>query len=262
LNVVAETSHLSEDIINQLRSIEGEMAGADKLAIETADAKNQVESYCYDMKDKVTGELEGFATKEDMHKYSSLISSTEEWLYDDGENATKSVFLERLTQLKHLGDPIVHRKNEFNARDKIIVSTRSTILSLKLSATSNDPKYDHIPHEEMKSIVKDCDDLDKWLNQVVGQQSKLSKHHDPAFTVAEVNSKRNELEKKAHAILNKPKPAPKPEPKPESKPEPKPESKSEPKPESKPEPKSETKPEPKSESKPEPKPKSDDMDTS
>jgi len=187
---------LSEEIINQLRSIEGEMAGADKLAIETADAKNQVESYCYDMKDKVTGELEGFATKEDMHKYSSLISSTEEWLYDDGENATKSVYLERLNQLKHLGDPIVFRKNEFNARDKVVVSTRSTILSLKLSATSNDPKYDHIPVEDMKSIVKDCDELDRWLNQVVGQQSKLSKHHDPAFTVAEVNNKRNELEKK------------------------------------------------------------------
>ena len=47
----------------------------------------------------------------------SLLEATEEWLYDEGEDQPKKVYVERLTDMKKQGDPIAERLKEFQSRD-------------------------------------------------------------------------------------------------------------------------------------------------
>jgi len=142
-----------------------------------------------------------------------LLEKTEEWLYGEGEDVVKSVYAQKLAELRVLGEPIVRRKFEDENRYDSILQLRGIIQSLTLTAESEDPKYDHIEKTEKQKIVDECKKVETWLNTEMAKQDKLPKHADPIITVTEINKKKTELEKFALPILNKPKPKPKEEPK-------------------------------------------------
>eukprot|EP00493_Phyllostaurus_siculus_P018284 UN18574 len=73
-----------------------------RLEKERADAFNSVEEYVYDMRDKINNQYEKFITEEDREKFSSLLSATEDWLYDEGEGETKKVYVDKLAELKNM----------------------------------------------------------------------------------------------------------------------------------------------------------------
>jgi heat shock protein 4 len=161
------------------------------------------------------------------------LESTQEWLYGEGEDVTKSVYASKLNELKALGDPIAKRYYEYEHRFDEVSHLKNTINQLKLNATSMDPKYDHISAEDKVKVVSECETLEKWLNEKMQAQEKLSKHVNPVFTVAEVHKKNEDITRLANSLLNKPKPAPKKEePKKEEAPKPE-EKKEEAKPEEK-----------------------------
>ena len=56
-------------------------------------AKNTVEEYVYDMRDKLYSQLEKFISESDKEVYLSELSKTENGLYDEGENCQKQVKL-------------------------------------------------------------------------------------------------------------------------------------------------------------------------
>ena len=73
LPVSARVSSLSADELNVLLEQELHMISQDKLEKERADAKNAVEEYVYDMRDKISSTFEAF-TKEAVRP--SLLRST------------------------------------------------------------------------------------------------------------------------------------------------------------------------------------------
>jgi len=172
--------------------------------------KNHVESYIYTMREKLNGSLTEFVSKNDLEMFSKQLTEAADWLYGEGEEATKSVYVGKLNSLKALGDPIENRKQEYDSRYTTLDSVRKTISTLKLSATSAEPKYDHIDSSEKKKIISECEELEKFLSDKIQQQEKLSKTSDPIITTTQMLSKKTELERNANTILNKPKPAPPP----------------------------------------------------
>lgn len=67
---------------------------------ERSDAKNSVEEYVYAMKSKLFGEYESYVTEEDRSKFDENLTQIEDWLYDEGENETKQVYVDKLVELK------------------------------------------------------------------------------------------------------------------------------------------------------------------
>jgi heat shock protein 4 len=221
------TSSLTAKQLQELIEEEARMLAADKLAIETAEQKNAVESYVYDMRSKLNDVLAPYATEDVRQKFSKLLEDTESWLYGEGEDVSKSVYMKKLEELKALCEPIVKRKFEDEHRYEAIMQLRSVIQNFILTAESEDPKYDHIEKTEKQKVVDECKKVELWLNTEMAKQDKLPKHVDPVITIAEINKKKQELERFCASILNKPKP--KPEPKKEEKPaEQKPEAKATP----------------------------------
>ena len=65
-----------------------------------ADAKNAVEEYVYDMRAKIYDRYEKYISDEDRDSFGTFLSNTEDWLYEDGDNQPKQVYVEKLEELK------------------------------------------------------------------------------------------------------------------------------------------------------------------
>lgn len=88
----------------------------DQLEAEKADARNSVEEYVYSMREKLDYDLNDYITETDKEVFKGILTSTEDWLYDEGEDQPKKVYVEKLTDLKKLGDPVVNRERDWRER--------------------------------------------------------------------------------------------------------------------------------------------------
>ncbi|KAF9926748.1 adenyl-nucleotide exchange factor sse1 [Linnemannia zychae] len=209
LPVVSATSSLDRAIVNELKEKEMEMIASDKLVADTEMAKNALEEYIYDTRSKVNGGVyKDYINPADKEKFVSDLNDAENWLYDEGDEATKSVYNAKLAELQVIGGPIIQRYREAEARPSAIREFRETINSLLAQATSSEEKYAHIPEAEKNSIVEKCSKDQTWIDNKEERQSMMKKYEVPAITSAEIRKQRDELIYFATPILNKPKPKP------------------------------------------------------
>ena len=59
-----------------------------------------VEEYVYDMRGKIYDRYEKYISDEDRDSFRTLLSNTEDWLYEEGDNQPKQVYVEKLEELK------------------------------------------------------------------------------------------------------------------------------------------------------------------
>ncbi len=57
----------------------------DQLETQRTDSKNAVEEYVYSMREKLESSLSDFISESDKDSFRSLLTSTEDWLYEEGE---------------------------------------------------------------------------------------------------------------------------------------------------------------------------------
>ncbi len=93
------------------------------------------------------------------HLQRNLKFSTraQNWLYEDGEDEKKSVYVAKLEELRKEGDAIEHRSTEWTARGPAAASLTALAGSYATAATSDDPKLAHISPENKQKVR--C-----WLN--------------------------------------------------------------------------------------------------
>ena len=193
--------------------VEVDMSNADRVVRETADARNELESYIYDMRDKIISEsqLANFCTEEEKSSFSTLLENFENWLYEDGFDATKSVYVSKLAELKKSGDPIESRSNEAKNRPGAMAMLQKTIEKYTswLNTSSGDENYAHITEEERAKCQKIVDDSTAWMYDMLDKQGGLAANVDPVVTVAQIYAKNQEVSNTVSPIMHKPKPKPK-----------------------------------------------------
>ncbi|CAN1836434.1 Heat shock 70 kDa protein 14 [Linum perenne] len=79
---------------------EFEMALQDRVMEETKDKKNAVEAYVYEMRNKLCDKFQEFVTEPEKEEFLSKLQVVEDWLYEDGEDETKGVYIAKLEELK------------------------------------------------------------------------------------------------------------------------------------------------------------------
>ncbi|NXI80889.1 HS74L protein, partial [Rhipidura dahli] len=200
---------LGQDLINSYIENEGKMMMQDKLEKERNDAKNAVEEYVYEFRDKLCGAFEKFITEEDSSKLTLMLEDTENWLYEDGEDQPKQVYMDKLQELKKFGQPIQERYMEHEERPKVLneLGKKIQLLMKAVEAYKNkDEKYDHLDPAEMEKVEKYINEAMNWLNSKMNAQNKLSLTQDPVVKVAEIIAKSKELDSFCNPVLSKPKP--------------------------------------------------------
>ncbi|CAO3568015.1 unnamed protein product [Mortierella alpina] len=208
LSVVSATSTLDRAVATELREKEMEMIASDKLVVDTEMAKNALEEYIYDTRSKVDGVYRDFVNPADKEKFVQDLNDAENWLYDEGDETTKSVYAAKLGELHVVGKPVVERYREVEARANASRELRESINQLMSQATSTEEKYAHIPEAEKNSIVEKCSKAQTWIENKEERQSMLKKFETPAISSAEIRKQRDDIVYFATPILNKPKPKP------------------------------------------------------
>ncbi|KAG8956212.1 adenyl-nucleotide exchange factor sse1 [Tulasnella sp. 424] len=203
----SDKSHL-----DNLREIENQMYEADKLVADTEDRKNALEEYVYDMRSKVEDRLAAYVQPDEKQKLLAALQEAEDWLYsEEGEDATKSAYVERLAKLTAIGGPISERYRETEARPKAMSELREAINTFLSQATSGDERWAHIDEKDKQAVIEKAATNQKWLDDNVARQAEKPKNVNPVFTVEEVRKRRDELTYFANPIFNRPKPKPKTE---------------------------------------------------
>eukprot|EP00929_Paragymnodinium_shiwhaense_P082528 TRINITY_DN4351_c0_g2_i2.p1 TRINITY_DN4351_c0_g2~~TRINITY_DN4351_c0_g2_i2.p1 ORF type:complete len:827 (-),score=312.37 TRINITY_DN4351_c0_g2_i2:517-2997(-) len=202
-------THMDEE-----SAIQAEMAEI----IETDERRNDLESYIFNMRDKCSssGDLGAYVSDADREKFMSELQKMEDWLYDTYD-ATKVQYIDKLNELKAIGDPINWRQNEDKNRPEWIKAVEGTIMNYSKAAQEPGEKFSHIAPEKLAKITEKCKDAEKWLTDLTAQQAKLAKTDKPVLLCADMEKKNQELATFGDQILAEPKPAPPPEEKKEEK---------------------------------------------
>jgi heat shock protein 4 len=208
--------------IDKFNEAEVAMENQDRIVKETADMRNELESYIYNMRDKIISDshLGTFANQQEKDAFSKKNEEVENWLYEEGFDALKSVYASKLAELKKLGGPIEYRAAEALARPNAVSALQKNIEKFKkwLADAQGNETFSHISDEEFSKCHAKCDEVSSWLYDKMDEQGSLPAHVDPAFTAADVNAKSQELTTVCSPIMHKPKPKPPPTPKAEEKP--------------------------------------------
>uniref|UniRef100_A0A7N6ACR3 Heat shock protein 4 like n=1 Tax=Anabas testudineus TaxID=64144 RepID=A0A7N6ACR3_ANATE len=200
---------LDSDVLNNFVEYERQMIIQDKQVKELNDAKNAVEEYVYDLRDKLCGMYEKFITEEDSNRLTLMLENTENWLYEDGEDQPKQVYEEKLDALKRLGQPIQDRHREHEDRPRAFEELGKKLqLYIKFvdSYKQKDERYLHLSAEEISTVEKCVSESMAWMNSKMNAQSKLALTQDPIVKVAEIIGKIQELEDVCKPVINRPKP--------------------------------------------------------
>uniref|UniRef100_A0A8B9KV56 Heat shock protein family A (Hsp70) member 4 n=1 Tax=Astyanax mexicanus TaxID=7994 RepID=A0A8B9KV56_ASTMX len=200
---------LSNDMLNLFVENEGKMIMQDKLEKERNDAKNGVEEYVYEMRDKLHGVLEKFVSEEDRDAFSLKLEDTENWLYEEGEDQQKQVYIDKLTELKKLGQPIQERAMEAEERPRAFEELGKQIqqyMKIIEAYKAKDELYDHLDELEVMKVEKHVNDAMAWLNNKMNQQSKQSLTVAPVVKSQEIQAKTKELYSACNPTLSKSKP--------------------------------------------------------
>ncbi|XP_043917689.1 heat shock 70 kDa protein 4L [Protopterus annectens] len=201
--------HFNQEVLNCFTENEGKMMMQDKLEKERNDAKNAVEEYVYDLREKLCGIYEPFITEEDSNKLNLLLEDTENWLYEDGEDQAKQVYAEKLQDLKKFCQPVQDRYSEQGDRQKAFdeLGRKIQVFMKTVEAYKNkDEKYDHIDSAEMEKVEKRMIESMNWMNNKMNAQRKLKPFHNPAVKSTEILAEAKELDNVCHPIVSKPKP--------------------------------------------------------
>jgi len=204
---------LSDAVIQKKMDEETAMQADMKEIIETDEKRNDLESYIFQIRDKVTesGEYGPFLSGPDREKFSTELTQAEDWLYDHPE-ATKIEYIDKLDELKNTGDVAVWRFKEAGMREDWIKAVQGTVENYRNAAQSPGDKYGHIAAEKLAKIVGACNDLEKWLRDTQAKQEAMPKHEKPVLICADMEKRNQELARVADEILREPKPpAPKAE---------------------------------------------------
>ncbi|KAK4306265.1 hypothetical protein Pmani_021888 [Petrolisthes manimaculis] len=202
----------SSSQLNAFVEREAQMVQADKLENERINAKNAVEEYVYDVRSRIYDDLEQYVSENDRETLSRQLEDTENWLYEEGEDCNKQVYIDRLAELKKQGEPIKMRKREreelpgaFEALSGSIQLTRKAVDQYR----QGDEKYAHLESAQVEKVEKAILERQESVDKNLGLVSSTPLHADIPITASQVRSEKSTFDALVNPIMNKPKPKPK-----------------------------------------------------
>ncbi|KAL4915110.1 heat shock protein 70 family [Aspergillus aurantiobrunneus] len=112
LPISTGSAQLEQSLREAWQEQENTMYMDDKLIAETDEKKNELEGTIYEMRDKIDGVYAEFASEEEKDKLRSKLTDLEDWLYEEGEDTTKSVYVSKLDEIRFVAGPIIQRHRE------------------------------------------------------------------------------------------------------------------------------------------------------
>lgn len=197
--------------LNYFMEQELAMIAQDRKEKERSEAKNSVEEYIYESKDKLSGDHSNYISEENKAKFLRLLEDTETWLYsEEAENQEKSVYVDRLNQMKNYGDPMRKRHREAEERPHMFEELGKSLQLIKkainLYYAPEDEKYKHLQPADIEKVEKCVAEKHAWFEEKNYQVKIMKLTEDPPILCSQIKLEKDYLDRTSWAILNKPKP--------------------------------------------------------
>ncbi|XP_064158394.1 heat shock protein 105 kDa [Anguilla rostrata] len=200
---------LGKDRLSVYREQEVKMIAQDTLEKERSHAKNAVEEYVYYFRHQLEGPYQTYLSSEEQDKFSELLTKTENWLYDEGDDQDKKVYLDKLEQIQKLGMPMQERYQEAEWRPKLFEELKTKIevyMRVAEDYKNKDENYMHIDAVDMEKVSKCVQDAQDWMTAASSAQDRLRPDEDPAVHSSQIREKLQELENVCELVVTKPRP--------------------------------------------------------
>lgn len=212
---------LSTEKLSLYRDLESAMQAESREMRETEDARNDLETYILDMRGKVdiSGQYADCMKEEDVKNFQSLLTSSEDWLYDNFDG-NKVSFVEKMNELTLIGNPVVVRYQEHSGREEACAQLLATIQQSRQQAGSMSEDYAHIAVDKKQAVIDECNKAEEWLTENQRKQALRPKHEDAIMKVQEIRDLASKIQVSTDKVMSEPKPAPPKEEKKEETPAP------------------------------------------
>ncbi|XP_016965760.1 heat shock 70 kDa protein 4 isoform X2 [Drosophila biarmipes] len=193
---------------------ESKMIGNDQKETERIDAKNALEEFVYDMRNKLQGgPLERFVVEAEREAIVAQLNDLENWLYEDGEDCERETYTSRLQALHQKTDPIKLRASDYEQCPAAFDELKNSIGIARLAVAEfrkGVPKYDHLTETEFINISETADKAQKWLDANLAKFTQSPRTADSPVQVAAVRQEVHSLNACVTSVINRAKPKPTP----------------------------------------------------
>lgn len=203
---------LSKELKEEYKFNLAELARMDKERVLLEEAKNQLESYIYKVKNKLADDEEGIAkisTEEQREEISKLSMEAEDWLFDEGDSAELTAIKAKYDALATPAEKIWFRLAESTARPEAVQALKDKMKETEEKLNKWLEGKDYITEEEKTDLASKFEAARKWLSEKEEDQATKAAHEDPTFTSEEVPLQMQPIMKLAQRLMKKPKPIPK-----------------------------------------------------
>lgn len=170
LSVLTHRPHmLSTEVIARFVEEELEMQAQDRLEVEKSIARNSLEEYIFEMRDKLGSIYEEFIQPEERESFSNKLDTTLDWLSNDAEDESKSAFVDKLNELRGTGKPLETRHTEAQKRPEAEEALRQAIVHFRKfvdEARSGNEKYAHIDPKLVDKVATETSARESWLAEM------------------------------------------------------------------------------------------------
>jgi hypothetical protein len=194
--------------VQKLKRDEFEMRNQDALIQKTNGARDDLEGLMYTSESgfREGGKVFDFTTPDVVAQVSKQIEEIQEWLYNDGFDATFEEYDSRVEALKELTSPATTRYGEFLKFDTACEDVQAQIKKTKSKFDDNDDKSVEIhvhgkavtlnfTDESIEVIFNTCKELGSVIADKRAEKAKASKLETPTtFSAKDINDLSARLE--------------------------------------------------------------------
>lgn len=184
----------------------------DQQLVALAKAKNNIESFIYDTRDKLEHDVnyQKALTEEEKTKISEQLTETDNWLWDEGITADVKTLKSKLDDLKKLTKGLIVRIRESELRPQKIQelkdalnTTEAFVQASRLLFIKKDDEEKPITEAEVDSLEKIITETTAWRDRVLDEFEKLLPTETPKYLSNDFDEKILLLKRETNYLTNK-----------------------------------------------------------
>eukprot|EP00112_Aurelia_sp_Birch-Aquarium-sp1_P011540 Seg2425.2 transcript_id=Seg2425.2/GoldUCD/mRNA.D3Y31 product="Hypoxia up-regulated protein 1" protein_id=Seg2425.2/GoldUCD/D3Y31 len=195
-----------------------ELHKKDLAKAENERAKNSLETFLYEFRDKLDGEtIEELSSEGEREKIRAKFSEISDWIDEEGFDSTADVYKSKLKELESATDDLRFRMIEHEFRPKAIKELLSSLnlTNVFMKQLTAMPESKEIYSEkDIKDLEKVAAEVTEWLGLNWKRQNETDPKTKPVMLVKDIKATQGKLDRELLYLINKAKYyVPKPKPK-------------------------------------------------
>jgi len=188
-----------------------EMDRLDQVRIDTAEAKNTLESYIYEVKNNMYDEEDAInevTTEEQREEVMDMANSLDDWLYDEGSDLGAKDYKIKKKELQSLYDAIELRVREKKELPKMLKAVEKKFSDIRALVEKWNTSMPHITEEEKQDVLDLIEKQESWIAEKMQLLEEQEAHEEPKFVSTNIPGRMKTLQEMVQQLKRKPVPKP------------------------------------------------------